>query len=78
MTRELAVRLLNDPDECVVIDLDALPEQYEHVSGALQAELAPLSAWVEVCEGYSRKGDWRAFEALMDMVCDQGTYARAR
>ena len=78
MTRELAVRLLNDPDECVVINLDDLPEHYEHVSGALQAEYAPLSTWVEVCEGYLRKGDWRAFEAMMDMLCGPGTCARAR
>ena len=81
-SREVVVRLLNDPDECVVVNLDALPRDAEDVATALQAELAPLHAWIDVCEEYLRRGDHRGFEAMMEMVCAPGTCvcvrARAR
>ena len=68
----VAVALLNDPNECVVVDLDALPTDVEDVASVLQAELAPLEAWIEVTEAYLRRGDARGFETLMEMVCAPG------
>ena len=74
----VAVALLNDPNECVVVDLDALPTDVEDVASVLQAELAPLEAWIEVTEAYLRRGDARGFETLMEMVCAPGAWTRAR
>ena len=65
----LRVPLLNDPHDCVEIDLERLPRDAEDCAAALQAELAPLEIWIEVCERYLRNGDERGFEALMGMVC---------
>jgi hypothetical protein len=73
----VAVALLNDPNECVVVDLDALPTDVEDVASVLQAELAPLEAWIEVTEAYLRRGDARGFETLMEMVCAPGAWTRA-
>ena len=70
--RAVAVALLNDPNESVVVDLDALPNDAEDVASVLQAELAPLEAWIEVTEAYLRRGDARGFETLMEMVCAPG------
>ena len=72
--REVIVRLLNDPNESVVIDLDDVPKDAEDCAAVLQAELAPLSAWIETAEAYARAGDARGFETLMEMVCAPGTF----
>lgn len=72
--REVIVRLLNDPNECVVVDLDNVPKDAEDCAAVLQAELAPLSAWIETAEAYARAGDARGFETLMEMVCAPGTF----
>jgi len=73
------VRLLNDPTECVVIDLDRLPADAEDCATALQAELAPLESWIEIAEAYLVRGDERGFKTLMEMVCAPGECAtRAR
>lgn len=72
--RAVAVALLNDPNESVVVDLDALPNDAEDVASVLQAELAPLEAWIEVTEAYLRRGDARGFETLMEMVCAPGAF----
>ena len=61
----------------VVVDLDALPTDVEDVASVLQAELAPLEAWIEVTEAYLRRGDARGFETLMEMVCAPGAWTRA-
>ena len=50
----------------------------EDVASVLQAELAPLEAWIEVTEAYLRRGDARGFETLMEMVCAPGAWTRAR
>ena len=77
--REVCVRLLNDPTECVVIDLDRLPADAEDCATALQAELAPLESWIEIAEAYLVRGDERGFKTLMEMVCAPGACAtRAR
>ena len=73
------MRLLNDPTECVVIDLDRLPADAEDCATALQAELAPLESWIEIAEAYLVRGDERGFKTLMEMVCAPGECAtRAR
>ncbi len=72
--REVIVRLLNDPNESVVIDLDDVPKDAEDCAAVLQAELAPLSAWIETAEAYARAGHARGFETLMEMVCAPGTF----
>jgi len=74
------VRLLNDPNEAVEIALDreSLPRDYNDVAAALQAELATLATWVDVAEAYARRGDERAFEGLMEMVCAPGTMTTTR
>jgi len=72
--REVIVRLLNDPNECVVVDLDNIPKDAEDCAAVLQAELAPLSAWIETAEAYARAGDAQGFETLMEMVCAPGTF----
>ena len=75
-TREVCVRLLNDPTECVAIDLDRLPNDAEDCAGVLQAELAPLESWIEIAEAYLARGDEGGFTTLMEMVCAPGAYAR--
>ena len=71
--------MLNDPTECVVIDLDRLPADAEDCATALQAELAPLESWIEIAEAYLVRGDERGFKTLMEMVCAPGECAtRAR
>ena len=74
--REVCVRLLNDPTECVAIDLDRLPNDAEDCATALQAELAPLESWIEIAEAYLARGDERGFKTLMEMVCAPGACAR--
>ena len=76
-TREVCVRLLNDPTECVAIDLDRLPNDAEDCAGVLQAELAPLESWIEIAEAYLARGDERGFKTLMEMVCAPGAWTRA-
>ncbi len=68
--------MLNDPTECVAIDLDRLPNDAEDCATALQAELAPLEAWIEIAEAYLARGDERGFKTLMEMVCAPGACAR--
>lgn len=70
------MRLLNDPTECVAIDLDRLPNDAEDCAGVLQAELAPLESWIEIAEAYLARGDEGGFTTLMEMVCAPGAYAR--
>ena len=70
------MRLLNDPTECVAIDLDRLPNDAEDCAGVLQAELAPLESWIEIAEAYLARGDERGFKTLMEMVCAPGACAR--
>ena len=61
MRAVVRVPLINDPLECVEIDLDDLQRDAEEVATALQAELAPLETCIEVCERYLRNGDEGAF-----------------
>ncbi len=68
--------MLNDPTECVAIDLDRLPIDAEDCATALQAELAPLESWIEIAEAYLARGDERGFKTLMEMVCAPGACAR--
>ena len=68
--------MLNDPTECVAIDLDRLPIDAEDCAGVLQAELAPLESWIEIAEAYLARGDERGFKTLMEMVCAPGACAR--